>query len=837
MGEFNVKYLSYISEFANGQESLTQAAQLYFDADDYADPIRWFKAHALCMLAQQTGKEGTIFQQLYEQINGDSNRERSSFYLNDKDYALWFDDVVLLNQLFIDKGYAKAYTFMHELYMNARYGFKDEAKAAEYIIKGYEAGDKTAQAFVGYNTYYGNLGFEQDAEKGLALIESSYAPDNKSGKLFALNIKFHSCGSGEEAAAVLEEYHDLLHVEKRGLYVLADYYLREGEDQKALETYLEGIQYNSGYCNYMLGLMISNTRFAPLGYEIEQGAPYLQVGFEHGIAYAGFVLGYYYLYPADQSEPQFDKAIQALERAALYCSNEALLELAILYLYHNDYKNIDKAMEYLDRAIAAKSTRARNEKAVALLEHQDLERNVEEAQALLLGSMELGDDYAPYRLGYGYQVGEFGTEEEFDKCIEFYEIAAERNNGLGIEYAGRYYRYNENPDLDKAIAYYEKGVELYNSNYCKVELAMMLERGYGLEANPTQAEQFYQEALENNYPFAAVRLGYMYEDGLVGEVDAEKAREHFEIAANADLAEGMYQLARCNRYGIGGAEDRALAFELFEKALEYGYNDANVDLALAYEEGSGGVEENAAKAVEYMTTAAEIGFSYAQYKLGCYYLYAYGLEKDLELAKYWLEKARENGSALAMLTLGDYYLYGYEEDQPYDLAFPYYEEAEQRGYVSEGLGICYQFAIGVERDEKKAFQFYKIAVERGYDAAYFRLGLCYYYAIGTEKDYVEALYYLREVADRGNLEAAGYVGVMLVKGEGVAQELAEGIAYLEQAANAGYDSAQYELGNCYLKGEGVEQNDELALHWYQQAAENGNEDAQKIIGGPRKRRR
>jgi len=159
-----------------------------------------------------------------------------------------------------------------------------------------------------------------------------------------------------------------------------------------------------------------------------------------------------------------------------------------------------------------------------------------------------------------------------------------------------------------------------------------------------------------------------------------------------------------------------------------------VDLALAYEEGSGGVEENAVKAVEYMTTAAEIGFSYAQYKLGCYYLYAYGLEKDLELAKYWLEKARENGSALAMLTLGDYYLYGYEEDQPYDLAFPYYEEAEQRGYVSEGLGICYQFAIGVERDEKKAFQFYKIAVERGYDAAYFRLGLCYYYAIGTEED-------------------------------------------------------------------------------------------------------
>lgn len=837
MGEFNVKYLSYISEVANGQESLSSAATAYFQANDYADPIRWFKAHALCMLALQTGKEGEMFQHVYEQLNEDSNRERSSFYLNDKDYALWFDDVVLLNQLFIDKGYTKAYAFMHELYMNARYGFKNEETATSYLKKGYEAGDKTAQAFVGYNTYYGNLEFEQDKEQGFALIESSYAPENKVGKLFALNIEFHACGSEEEAKAVLEKYHDLLHVEKRGLYVLADYYLREGQDEKALETYLEGIKHNSGYCNYMLGMLISNTRFAPFGYEIEQGAPYLQEGFEHGIAYAGFVLGYYYLYPADQSEPQFEKAIQALEKAALYSSNEALLELATLYLYHSEYKNIEQAMVYLDRAIAGKSTRAMNEKAVALLEHQEIERQAEEAQALLTQAMDLGDDYAPYRLGYGYQAREFGTEDEFDTCIEYYEIAAERNNGLGIEYAGRYYRYHENPDLAKAIAFYEKGVEMHNSNYCKVELGMLLERGYGLEANPTQAEQYYQEALANNYPFAAIRLGYLYEDGLLGEVDAEKARAHFEIGADADLAEGIYQLARCNRYGIGADEDRKKAFELFEKALEYGYNDANVDLALAYEEGAGGVEESPEKAVEYMTAAAEIGFGYAQYKLGCYYLYAYGLEKDVELAKYWLEKANENGSALAMLTLGDYYLYGYEEDQPYDLAFPYYQKAEELGYVSEGLGICYQFAIGVERDEQKAFQFYKIAVERGYDAAYFRLGLCYYYGIGTEKDYVEAVYYLREVADRGNLEAASYVGMMLVKGEGVAQELTEGVVYLENAANGGFEMAQYELGNCYLKGEGVEQNDELAMHWYQQAAENGNEDAQKIVGGPRKRRR
>lgn len=832
MKKVTIAYKDYTSNYSLEQQSLAQEAHLLFAENNYKEPQNWFKANALCKLALTNDYTDEVFFQLYEQINENSNREYCSFYLNQSDYAQWFQTVKETHELFAAKGYTKSHSFLHEMFMNARYEFKNEQIATDYLQQGLTVGDNTSKAFVGYNTYYGNLGFTEDKVEGLRLIEESYAKDNHVGQLFALNIEFNACASAEEGWQVLEKYKNFLDEEKNGLYIKAEYYLREDQDQKAADILLEDIARGSGYCNYLMGMLINNTRFQALGYTKEEGVAYLEHGFACGIAYAGFVLGYYYLYPVDGGEPQFEQAIEVLEKAALYSSNEALLELAVLYLYHENYKDIETAMRYLDRAITTDFARAMNEKAVALLEHPDVEQNPQEAQDLLQRATELGDDYAPYRLGLMYQYDEIEVKNASELVIHYFELAAERNNKLGIEAAGRFYRYQEQPEIEKAISFYNKGIEHHDSNYCKVEMAMLLENGFGVEQDVEKAKQLYEEALTNNYSYAAIRLGYMHEDGVLGKPDFNLARQYFSIASEAQMPEGVYQLARLYRYGIGGEENHELSFQLFEQALELGFSDANVDLALAYEEGSG-VANQPEKAMEYMLKAAELGYGFAQYKVGCYYLYAYGTTKDLELAKYWLEHAIENQSVQAMLTLGDYYLYGYEEDQPYEKCFPYYEQAAEFGGVSEGIGVCYQFGIGVEQSDEKAFQFYKKAIENNYDAAFFRLGICYFYGIGTTKNNQEALQYLRVAADRGNMEASAYTGVLLME----ANEWEEGVAYLEEAAQQGFDMAQYELGNCYLKGEGVPQNDEMAMQWYQQAAENGNEDAQRIVGGPRKRRR
>ncbi|MVX35505.1 tetratricopeptide repeat protein [Myroides sp. LoEW2-1] len=842
MGTFNVEYLNYVSQIANDSMSLTEHAEEFINKNDYSDPHTWYKAHAVCMLAEQIGKDNDTIVRLYDQLFEESNCIHSAMRLNDADYALWFDDVKELNRLFIDKGYARAYGYQYELFERGRYGFKDTEFCKELLDKGTAAGDDYCQIYMGNCKYYGLFGYEENKEEGYRLIKEIV---DKTGsdlsKIFLLNLESRASESAEEMWAVIQKNDELINGKKKAMYVLADYYLREGEDKKAMDTLSEGIANDSPFCNYLMGLLTVNGRFAEHGQTEEQGRQYLATAFDYGVIYAGFIQGYYYLYPVNGGDNDFEKAIPQLEFAAKYNSPEALLELAMLYLYHNDYKDIEKGISYLDRAISEDFVKALAEKAYVLLDYDQVERNVEEGKRLLELAMEKGNDYAPYRLGLGYQNAEFEEESDYEKALYLYELAAERGNLSGIEMAGRYNRYGYTGEAypEKALAYYRRGVEEFGSDYCRVELAMMLTNGEGTEANAAEAEKLYLEALDNGYIYAAMRLGLIYEDGYLGEAYPEKAREYYAIAADGDnpVAESVYHLGRCYRYGIGGEEDHAKAFELFEKALELGFMDSNVDMALAYEEGTCGKEANPEKAIEYMTAAAEAGIGYAQYKLGCYYTYGYGMDVNLAEGKKWLMAAVDNGSPLAMLTMGDYYLYGYEEGEAYDPAFEFYKVAEERGYISEGLGICYQFGIGTEKDEKMAFNCYKMAAERGYDSAIYRLGQAYYFGIGTDKDRVEAFHYLKQVADRGNMDAAGYIGIMLVKGDGAEVDQEYGVSYLIQAAEADNDYAQYELGNCYLKGEGVEQSDDLAMEWYSKAAENGNEDAQKIIGGPRKRRR
>ncbi|WP_286436789.1 SEL1-like repeat protein [Myroides odoratimimus] len=841
MKQFTMEYLNYVREFANDSMSITAHAEEFLNKNDYSNPHEWYKAHAICMLAEQIGKNNEVLEKLYDQLNEDSNCLHSSMSLSDEDYADWFTDVKALNDIFIDRGYKHAYAYQYELFINSRYGFRDEERAVGYLKKGVELGDDLCKCYVGYAMYYGTQGYEKDEEGAVALLKTAVDGERANiANLFLLNIEFRGCASGEEGKAVVEKFSELINVKKRGLYILADYYLREDDNVSAEAALKDGIANNSAYCKYLLGMMACNGRFEELGYTEEQGRELLADAYDYGITHAGYVLGYSYFYPRTEGlEAKQEEGIEMFKKSIAYYSSEATLELAIIYLYNEEFKDIAKGIEFLDRGVEYKYDRAMSEKGFVLLDFEEVERDVEGGKALLEQAMAAGNDYAPYRLGLAYQNAEFEEEADYEKALYLFELAAERNNLSGLELAGRYHRfgYAGEPNLDKAVSYYQRGIEYFNSNYCKVELAMLLERGEGIEQDVAEAARLYEDALNEGYTYAAIRLGFIYEEGSVGEPDYAKARAHFELAAEQDMAEGVYHLARCYRYGTGGEENQEKSFELFSKALELGFIDANVDIALFYEEGINGGEPDYEKAFEYMIVGAEAGFSYAQYKVGVYYSYGYLAETNVELGKEWFEKSVESGSPLGMLSLGDYYLYGYGEEKEYDKAFEYYIAAEERNYISEGLGICYQFGLGVEVDETKAFHYYKLAADRQYDAAIFRLGLCYFYGNGTERDLVEAFHYLKQVADRGNMDAASYVGLMLVKGDGAEKDSEYGVSYLIQAAEAGFDMAQYELANCYLKGEGVPQSDDSAMEWYQQAAENGNEDAQKIVGGPRKRRR
>lgn len=830
-------YQGLIDQLKSQKDSLESQAKHWIQQANYSDVNEWYQAHALCELALDQQVFDNTIKTLYKQIYSDSWNYHCAMALSEEDYAVWFTVCKNVNDRVIALGYTRAYCEQFDLIDTARVGFKDMALASDYLMKGVAVEDPACLATYGHNLYYGIKGVEEaNREGGWDLIQRSKTMGYENAGLVALNLKYYGATSEEEGWQALQEYKDVIEQEHKGMYTYADFYLRKGQDDQAIVYLEKGIAKGSAYCKYLLGLNIVNQRFAD--FDSVKGIQLLKEAFDYGVLFAGHALGCHYSYSrgADQD---IDKAIYYFNRVMQYGLNDSIFELALIRLYHPDKKDFERGMQLLDQLVGQEYPRALSEKAYILLENPAVEKDIPTARILLDQAMTLENDYAPYRIGMGYQNAEFSETEDFKTALEYFEIAAARNNLTAIEMVGRYYRYGYTgePDAEKALENYRKAVELFNSDYARIELAMCYEQGFGVQQNFETAKKYYEEALDNGYLYAAIRLAYLYEDNYLGEPNLTLALEYFNRAADAEIAEAKYHVARFYRYGLGVEQNPSLAIQYFQQALDLGYLDAHVDLALAYEEGFGGLPNDPQQALQHMKAAAEQEIAYAQYKLGCYYSYGFLEEQDLSTGKSWFEKAYANGSALAALALGDYYLYGYENTQEYDRAMEYYAFAEQHGYISEGIGICYEYELGVEKSLTEAFKYYKLASERGYQDATYRLGMCYYYGKGTEEDKPEAFYYFKQVADENQVDAQLYVGMMLLKGEGIEQNIEEGVTYLIGAAEAGNDAAQYELGNCYLKGEGVGQDDDLAMEWYQKAADGGNEKALKITGSSSRRRR
>ena len=194
-------------------------------------------------------------------------------------------------------------------------------------------------------------------------------------------------------------------------------------------------------------------------------------------------------------------------------------------------------------------------------------------------------------------------EEVFEKVKE-----PERRYALGMErlkahdYAGARECFEHDADLGFGDAQYR--------------LAMMYERGLGVEENAEESFRLLSLAAKKHNMYAQMQLGIDYLLGYGVEHDVKKSNGYFEkalkqltVAAEAGDAEALNALG--DYYGI---------------YLAY----ANADDCL--------------KAVEYWKKAAELGDAQGQFNLGCCYEEgSFGLEKDIERARLWLEKAAAQG--------------------------------------------------------------------------------------------------------------------------------------------------------------------------------------------------
>jgi len=822
-------------------DNLTKDASAYIKKNNYSDKNEWLDALAICDTALENNKVDDTIRELYRQIYTMSWNKYVAMDYNDTDYSYWFKLNLDINERFIKAGVTRAYCEQADIYGSARKGYRDINKKMEYLRIGVEIEDPASLGDYGYGLYIGYPEYgEADKEEGRRLVQKSKELGYESGELLLLYIDFYNDMDGP---GMLERINECIEKTEPGYrkpyHLLADYYLRKDNFDEAISALKKGVELGGYYSKYLLGVNYLNGRVENA--DKKEGIRLLEEAFEFQAAYAASFLAQYYLYANDENT-SIEKAIEWHEKAAQYYYADSEFELACIYLYNEKYKDIPKGLAYLEQSIEDGSHRALSEKAYLMLETDILPSNNQEAKAILEKAMKMGNEYAPYRLGLGYQNAEFGGEPNYMKALELFELGAERDHLYSIELAGNYYRVGVGGEDEaankKAVEYLSRAVQK-NSNYARVELAFCYEAGIGVEKDYQKAFDLFKAAADNNYPYANSKMAVYYEDGILGEEDLAEAFNQFSIAAEAGIPDAIYNKGRFYKYAVGIPENPAEALRLFNQAAEAGSAPGLVEVALSYEQEYGGTEFDAQKAMDYMQRAAEKGYTYAQYKLGSYYYYGL-VETDLDKAEEWYLKAYEQGGyPYAAIMLGDFYLYNIKdaEEPEYEKAFDYYKFAEERGVVSEGLGVCYDYGLGVEENEAEAFKYYSLAANDNYTAAKYRLGLAYKYGRGTTVNLIEAYRWLSDAAQDGNFNAQYETAMMLLNGEGVGQDEAQAISMLTKVAEEDHDRAQFELGNCYLSGKGVEEDEVQAMYWYQKAADNGNEQAQKLTGKRERRKR
>lgn len=839
-GNLELEYNRMLNKQSENIASIEQSAKAYIEKDNYAEPMTWMDALAICDVALSNKKASEIIVELYRQIYGRSWNKHVSMDLDDIDYEFWFRLNEKINSRFIEVGCTRAYAEQGDLYSNARRPYRDYDKMKEYFLAGVKVGDATSMGDYGYGLYYGIKGYgEADKEEGLRLINKSKELGYHLADLLLLHLEFYENKDNDALLKCILNYIENAPDTHKAYYILSDYYSRMGDTANAIDAMKKGADLNDHYCQYLYGMSI--LKGAVENGDKSEGIRLLEEAFSYNIIYAGNFLGQYYYYANDENS-SVEKAIEWHKKSVQYYSSDSAYELGVIYLYNEKFRDMEQANYYLDLAISEDNHRAMSEKGYVLLEYLSPEQqDPQEAKRLFEKAMELGNDYAPYRLGQAYERGEFGDQGEPDyaKILSLYELAAERGSVYGMDMAGHYYRLNyvneDEGNPAKAIEYFNRAIDR-NSNYSRVELALCYEAGYGVEKDYSKAFELFSQAAESGYAYASLKMGYYLEDSLAGEEDYAAAFDCFKKASEAGHPEGTYNMGRYYRYSVGIPENPELAIKYFEEAAEKGDMQAKIELALIYEQAYGGVEFDAQKAMDYMTEAAEYGYPYAQYKAGYYHYYGL-IESDIPKGLEWFNKAYDQGYPYAALMLGDYYLYNHGEEGEYDKAFDYYKFAESKDCISEGLGVCFEYGLGVEENNTEAFKYYNLAAERGYTSAKYRLGLCYKYGTGTTENPSEAYNWFSQAVEDEHSNAQYEVAMMLLEGVGVEKDEEEAVKMLMNIAEDDHDDAQFELGNCYLTGRGVPEDEVQAMIWYQKAADNGNEQAQKLTGKRERRKR
>lgn len=534
----------------------------------------------------------------------------------------------------------------------------------------------------------------------------------------------------------------------------------------------------------------------------------------------------------DKEERDFPKAFALLTLEAQTGNLYAIFDLA--YLYSKGLgctADPDKAYDMYSLALHGFEKEIANTK-----KQKNLKENVRKNRLANLH----------FRVAKMYYYG-LGTDIDKKTAYQHFKISDENYGGniFSKYYIAKFYEQGEVVKQDDHMAFlYYKDVadctlneEIFGSMpYSLYKVAQMLEQGKGTEQNTESADEYYKYALAeflvsneaNPDDQLQYRIGKMYYEGKGTRPDIKKAKEFFESSAELgnDMANYMLAMIYLKDENADPQQIQKAIDMLTLSADPEGSNNALAQYQLGVIFLQSESEEEQNNGLKYLSLSAEQGNSFAQFKLGKYYL-----DSEPERAIKYLTQSADQGNQFAQYTLGSLFLSSEsEKEQEKGLSYLLASAEQGNSFAQFRLGKYY-----LDADREKAITYLTKSADQENQFAQYKLGAILL-SSKNEEDQEKGLAYLIAATEQENCFASYFLGKYYFTDAKI-QDCQKAEQYLLQALRdrskelSSFTGIEYQLGKLYTNGgKDFVPNPQKGIYYYTIAADQGNPFAQYALG-------
>ncbi len=569
----------------------------------------------------------------------------ASMYLNGKGTNINIDEAVKWFEKSAEQGNPDAAYQLGYIYSSEKYALSDIAKSNKYYaaaLSDYEKAEEensnaTAEYRIGL-IYLNGLGVDKNIDKAVHWFSKSTSNGNASAayKLAVLYDEGTEVTKNPEKAFLFYQLSSELG-NPYANYKLGNISLENSDIPQAIKYFEQAADNNISHAWYRLGQIYSDTEYGVLdaekanvcyGNALQQYISDYQENPDDFIAYR---IGQMY-FNAQGTVQDIPQSIAWFEKSAEQGNPDAAYQLGIIHSQpDSDFFDTNKANDYFSFAL----------------------------NSYLNSETEQKNSTTEYRLGKMFLSGQ-GTEKDIDKAVKWFEKALVNENINAAYQLGKiYYSGTDVPqNLRRAEEFFKMSAENNNPYACYYLGNISLENN-----DIPQAIKYFEQAADKNISHAWYRLGQIYSDTGYGVLDTEKANICYGNALQQYISDYQenpddftaYRIGQMYFNAQGTVQDISQSVAWFEKSAEQGNPDAAYQLGYIYKSENYGFKNDMLSNKYFSSALPAYQTEFSKnptdsslaMRIGTFYHYGLGVERDIDKAIFWYKKSVELGNQKA----------------------------------------------------------------------------------------------------------------------------------------------------------------------------------------------